>query len=63
MIVVYSGLQKIMISIPSLPKHDPPKEILDSMIHDLSHLISPYFCPISFRISGRIAFYIFVINI
>lgn len=24
------GLQKIMISIPSLPKHDLPKEILDS---------------------------------
>lgn len=34
------GLQKIMISIPSLPKHDPPKEILDSMIHDPSHLVT-----------------------
>lgn len=32
------SLQKIRISNPSLPKHDPPKEILDSMIHDLSHL-------------------------
>lgn len=34
------GLQKIMISIPSLPKYDPPKEILDSMIRDPSHLVT-----------------------